>query len=390
MNWKRLRSISLYAAGGVLVAAAVILLVIQQARLTKLSGELSERTAYIVEELRKAAESGDETRQNVILLADETNRILRALRLPARQFSFGTSDEGEAPSEEVSAYLLGVDEIESSWKEKQSQAVKENLWAFLSESLQSAPYALSEPDPTSIRILISGEKAFDVGVEEDGTITLKAVNGELETFTAADGKLVDSILAMAPAVVTIIEKKNEMENMLRSAIDEVVDDEYFISRNIVLDWGSYSIGDIEVVSAGIVRKGSLLLTMYPDPLKNAFIVGGKELPSADQLLTETKILLDEIDIRSVEEKKIDQLKNEMAELLEDSGFNGFIEGRGLRLLDKKREDTDYYYYDLYDAKDNRIGAFGIQKFLGELYMVDHEDVPISAIKTLQVGEVKKN
>jgi hypothetical protein len=97
-----------------------------------------------------------------------------------------------------------------------------------------------------------------------------------------------------------------------------------------------------------------------------------------------------MDIRSAEEIKIDDLISEMRQLIEDDGFAGYIEGRGLKLLDSGREDSDYYYYDLYDTQDRRIGAFGIQKFLGELYLVDHEDVPITSLRSIQGDNEKKN
>ena len=100
--------------------------------------------------------------------------------------------------------------------------------------------------------------------------------------------------------------------------------------------------------------------------------------------------MNDMDIRSAEEIKIDDLKAEMEQLLEDDGFAGYIEGRGLKLVDSGREDSDYYYYDLYDIKNRRIGAFGVQKFLGELYLVDHEDVPIASLKSIQSFDVKKN
>ena len=80
----------------------------------------------------------------------------------------------------------------------------------------------------------------------------------------------------------------------------------------------------------------------------------------------------------------------MMSIIQDSGFTRFLDSRNLRLIDNGREDTDYYYYDLLDTTDTRIGAFGVQKFIGEVYLLDGEDVPVGSLKALDITTEKKN
>ncbi len=390
MNWKRLRRIALYAIGAAVITAVVLLLVFQQVRLSKLARDFSERTASIVEELRKATEAGDETRQNVVLLADETNKILKALRLPTRTYSFENPAAGEEPAEEISAFLMGVDEVEASWNESQTQAAKDALMDFLEDALASQTYTITDYDTTSFDILVSGDKAFSVTAAADGSAVVTSITGRKNSFSAPGDGLVETVISMTIDAQAVIAKKNEMEKTLVGVIESSKDDEYFVSMSMVFNWGTQLIGDVTVKSAVVVRKGATLLEVYPDPEKDVFIVAGDEVLKSVELVAEIKNRLRDMDIRSHEEIKIDELKIEMTKLIEDNGFTGFIEARGLRLVDLAREDTDYYYYDIYDGENNRIGAFGIQKFLCELYLVDFEDVPITSIKTIQDDGVKKN
>ncbi len=387
MNWKRIRRIALYASGGV---AFESLLLFQQVRIIKLTRDLTGRTGGIVEELRKNAEAGEEIRQNVILLAEETNNILEALRLPKKTFSFEKQAGIKAASEEVSTYLLGVDEIESAWKESQAKKTKERIKGLLKDSLNLRIYSLSDYDGTSFDILVSGVKVFNVRADSEGRAIITSITGKQQSFPLPGDALVESIVAMTPGAKSFIEKTGEMEEALAYEIETAKEDAYFKSAGIVFDWRTQPIGEIIVRTSAVVRKGVTLLDVYPDPENDVFIIGSEAVSRPKELISEIKKALEKMDLRSREEMKIDELKSELTKLVEDKGFAGFIEGRGLRLINSGREDSDYYYYDIYSEGNIRIGAFGIQKFLGELYLVDHEDIPINSIKTILDDDVKKN
>jgi hypothetical protein len=390
INWKRIRKIALYASCGAALAAIVLLLVSQQVRLSKLAQNLSERTGAIVEELRTKSEASDETRQNVILLAEDTNKILEALRLPQRTLSFEDSVEGEDPIEEISAFLVGVDEIEAAWNKSRSSAARANLADFLKNSLTPQLYTIANLDSESIDVLITGDKAFNITTAQDGSIALTAITKKQKSFPAASGELVESIIAMTSDVQSFIAMKKEMEQALELSIESAQSDDYFASMNVVFDWSTQTVGDAVVKAANIVRKGTTLLKVYPNPEEKVFSIAEDEVSNPNDILNKIKSSLAAMDIRSREEVKIDDLRIEMTKLIDDKGFVGFIDGRGLRLVNSEREDTDYFYYDIYDEGNSRIGAFGIQKFLGELYLMDHEDIPITSIKTIQDNDVKKN
>ena len=67
----------------------------------------------------------------------------------------------------------------------------------------------------------------------------------------------------------------------------------------------------------------------------------------------------------------------------DTSFALLLENNGLTLSTVFREDSDYYYLDLKNSDGSSVGAFAIQKLVGEIYLTDWEDIPLSSLRTLE-------
>ncbi len=72
-------------------------------------------------------------------------------------------------------------------------------------------------------------------------------------------------------------------------------------------------------------------------------------------------------------------------------FLKYLSDNGFKLSQNYREDNDYFYYDIVSSSDKSIiGSFSIHKVSGEIYLTDHEEVPISSLNRFDSRSKKKN
>jgi LCP family protein required for cell wall assembly len=100
--------------------------------------------------------------------------------------------------------------------------------------------------------------------------------------------------------------------------------------------------------------------------------------------------LENFDHRTDEEVLVDTALSRIEELIENNDFNSYLSDIGLSLSTRIREDLDYFYYDIYHLDGKKLGAFAVLKKLGEIYLVDADDIPVSSLKTLRVKDQLHN
>jgi hypothetical protein len=377
---------------GAVAIAVLVLLVTQQVRLVAVSREVSERTETLIDEIRAGAESSLEVRTNVMILADEVNEILEALRLPGSSVSFG-EDSGaiDESSEEVSVYLVGVDALVGTWENEQRRHLIGEVRRFLDAGLPSSVYTIAESDRLELDILLDAGTGFTARLEEStDRVLILAADGEERGFAGTDKTLLDFIVGKTPEAEAVCEQRDSMERALKNLFDSADVQAYLRRNELTLGVVSVGLGTLEVPSYSVVRKGRVLMAISIDPILRSYTVGERTTEQAASVFTAVRDQLAAMDIRSTEEVRISELLEAMKGVTNDTGFADYLGSRGLRLVDGGREDSDYHYFDLFGDSDRRIGAFGVQKFVGEIYLVDHEDVPISSLKAFEDNGVKKN
>ena len=96
--------------------------------------------------------------------------------------------------------------------------------------------------------------------------------------------------------------------------------------------------------------------------------------------------LDKTDMRKDEEIELDEAKASLEKRLEDKEFQEYLSQLNLEINLIPRDEIDYYYYDVFYKDGKKLGSFAILKKLGEIYLIDSDDVPVSSLKTLSVRE----
>ena len=91
--------------------------------------------------------------------------------------------------------------------------------------------------------------------------------------------------------------------------------------------------------------------------------------------------IQEMPMRSLDNFFVEQSKNQLEELFNDSGFIAYLKTLNLILSQEPYENADFVFYDFVTLDGRRIGSIGIQKRLGEVYLFDGEYVSLGAIQT---------
>jgi LCP family protein required for cell wall assembly len=111
--------------------------------------------------------------------------------------------------------------------------------------------------------------------------------------------------------------------------------------------------------------------------------GGETFADLRELARRLPGLLRALDTHSDAELLAEKKKTELLGITADPGLKAYLESRKLVFGASFREDSEYWYLDVLDAAGKRVGSFGLQKSSGEIYLMDHEDVPLSSIRRLQ-------
>ena len=93
--------------------------------------------------------------------------------------------------------------------------------------------------------------------------------------------------------------------------------------------------------------------------------------------------LEKSDIRTKEIKIVDEAKIKVEKIFKEESFLSYLRQNNLSLNIIPREDNDYFYYDLTTDKKQLAGSFAVQKILGNIYLMDSEDIMISSLKYLE-------
>ncbi len=93
---------------------------------------------------------------------------------------------------------------------------------------------------------------------------------------------------------------------------------------------------------------------------------------------------DYIDIRLIEEKIVEQSVKDIKRMADDPSFKMFLESKGYYLSVNPREDSEHFFFDFLPSGGGKyIGSFAINKYTGEIYLTDFEEIQLSSVKSLK-------
>ncbi len=130
------------------------------------------------------------------------------------------------------------------------------------------------------------------------------------------------------------------------------------------------------------KDKSFSINVYLDINDLNFEIESKEFREYTDFYKYLHKFLLESDKRTEEIKVVDIAKLKVESVLTEDSFLAYLNQNNLIIDMRPREDNDYFYYDISEGNSTIIGSFAVQKIIGDIYLMDPEDIMISSLKYL--------
>jgi len=122
-----------------------------------------------------------------------------------------------------------------------------------------------------------------------------------------------------------------------------------------------------------------------------FAVSGKNAQSFEEYLPLVVRTLDELDMRTDQERLIQEKHEFLIQAFKDAGINAILEEKGVAVSTVPRENDYFLFYDIYQGED-KIGSFALEKYNLDIYLLDKDEVQLTSLKSLSQATIdeKKN
>ena len=116
----------------------------------------------------------------------------------------------------------------------------------------------------------------------------------------------------------------------------------------------------------------------------------KKYYSFEDFLTDLKKEIKKMDLRKQEEITFEKIQQDFEQKIKQAQFQDYLASLSLKIELKPREDNDYLYYDLKKIDGELIGSFSILKKLGNIYLIDSDEIPVTSLKTIAPQKKQNN
>lgn len=380
-NKKRLIILIAAAAAAVLL---IISLIVLNVRVSSLSKSIEAQKALLIEESTGYRENDDYLGQLARMLAVDINQTRASLGLPVTDYPSRESEEPAAGGAE-SADTVFYDSITVLMQAETDNAISAAIGVFLKSNLMKTyldekKLTTAKVSDTETLIKYGDAMIVSVGAASEDEI-------QLIDFT---GRTMDTRTASKEAVFFIersLEKMEEAETQksrMAAELKQLVN-----SKTILEICGDKIYIENESGTSFIFRSETntdRIRVFIEGAEEPVFRLSGStvEYKETSALAGDLAVMLSELDIRSEEEVLIDSSRQEIEKLLGNHEFKDYLESLDLSMSGIAREDNDYIYYDINHKDGGRLGSFSILKKLGDIYLVDADEVPVSSLKTISI------
>lgn len=336
--------------------------------------------------------SQDDVKAVLMKMASDLNETRSVLFLPPGQYSFdGETEDTEAELNNL-PFFLGVDTILEQ-KNRTEEMIAFN--SFISSDgfhtlIRDLAFTLQE-ETDAAYLLIKQEQPYgEVFLDELGSISLSALNGKTLSLEAFDERAERFLKQMDLDMSNHYKKHEEMVLSLGELLKKQDLQEFLKTRGLSPVFPEKT----ETRTEGYLkaRDGRIVLRFSVNKKSNLFTLAEMDVDTLDTFERLLRRSIETLDVRTAEEMRIDQGKQRILDLRQDAGFITYLEEKGLSLSQEAREDNDYFYYDLQQDDGTVVGSFAVQKMIGEIYLMDEDDVPIASLKRQEASgeDEKKN
>ena len=389
-----LRKILFYSA----LCIPVILLLISLAGIYKRTGSIENR---IITENTANSEQIEIIKKNLIQMSSDINQTRNLVGLPESDYSFDDNDEksddkSNSPDSNNTVYYKSFEFLINHFKEvellKKLSAIIDSK-TFINAVEKNYLHILEKDNSYILADIKSNSEIFMLYADNsENAAVLKPPfenmsKGVFSSFSPDEAAafLTDN----TPAVIKQYSILNKNIDNMKNIINDYSVKTYLSQKKLYLD--NFTSGN-ESTSINIKRESGIKIAgIILNHSSNIFNFCGKDYNTFQSLKNDLLKINQICDIRTFDEKRIDQSKKDLEMLTSDESFTSYLSDKGFLFSDMIREDSDYFYYDILSKnRKSIIGSFAVHKVSGEIYLTDHEEIPLSSINRFSSISKKKN
>ena len=332
---------------------------------------------------------------NIRLLNEKTNEIRSMLSLPEITLFQSILDNESKIEEELNENLPFYNAIDYIQNYSLKSEMENELHSLLTSSKVNEYFIVND-----IKIQKSGSSTYKIYRFSSFYLTIKAENPENPSiyFTSINGNSKKFLLK------DIINNNTEMLNYFNSEFS-VLKKHYIKYRRLKDNFASLykdtsflnflkkeklELSELQEITSKIFyilsnKDKSFSLKIYLDSINLSYELGTKKYEDYSDFYNSLKQFLLDSDIRTGEIKVVDVAKEKVESILSADSFLSYLKQNNLLINLTPREDNDYFYYDISKESKEFIGSFAVQKIIGDIYLMDTDDIMISSLKYLETS-----
>ena len=341
--------------------------------------------ARLVDELRRQEQTLELIKQNMVGIVEDNAEVRAALGLPQREYRLSESpgppgtvhDSGG----DATAFFRAAERLVEHLDTVTVTRVLTTLFDSpeLVASLEAEDLEVTHSGP-SAEIVHQGVPVIHVSAKSD-MIEWRPITGTAETTTRDVNEATTFIRRVAPAL-----RRHATRLASRSQTVESIPALATISRAAAE--AGVTFAQVHTTRAGTFRSvhaGSrLLFETGVDARTGEYHVGSETADDTDEYVEMLLARIRSADTRSAAEIARDRAVAEAEKVFADESFQAFLRDRGITIA---TEPTFSQRYILYKLRSNgsAVGAFGIRRDTGELWLLDEDELPIASFTALGVS-----
>ena len=389
------RKILIFSA--IIIPAAIIVFTL--AGILKKTAGIENR---LISEFSTNNEQMEIIKQNLVKLSSDVNQTRSLMGLPETEYSFESEnnsvkeDAGNSPENDNTVYFLGFEYLKNHYNEIELYRTVSDIAVsdlFTDAAGKNSLLIIEKADSYDLADSVSGKTLFHLRADiTENSVVIDPVFSIIEKgiFTSVSPSKTSEYLSKHTAEAREFDKKlskniTEIKNI---SADNTVKNSLKKNR---LYFDNFS-SDKEKTSFSIkTESGTKVAEIYLNHADLIFSFCGRNYKDLNSLKEDLINIRNICDIRTIDEKRFEKSINDLDILSRDSTFKEYLSDKGFSISDIVREDNDYFYYDIVaESSETIIGSFAVQKVSGEIYLTDHEEIPLSSINRFMDNSKKKN
>jgi polyisoprenyl-teichoic acid--peptidoglycan teichoic acid transferase len=376
-------------------AGLIIVLLILIVQFLFLSVKYQNQSESLKNQIEDSREKELLLEKNLILLNEQSNEVRRILSLPQSFLMESETNNDKEISPDANKNLSFYNAVDFI-KTFTTKAKMENDFnkfvnsANIKEYFKNKGFKLSKTGPSDYEIFQSDNLYFTLRVDNSQNPVIQIISfEEINNYISLEEVKADNSLIFnyLDKEIPVIEKHYTDFSEMMTEFNKLKTDNQFLNflkkhklqiseLKKLINKSSYEISN---------KDKSFIVKIFLDKINLKFNLLNSTFTDYSLFSQSLKQYLIDTDTRTEEIKVVDLAKIRIESVFAEESFKSYLNQNSLKIKSITREDNDYFYYDILDGQSDLIGSFAVQKFLGDIYLMDPEDIMISSLKYLETS-----